>query len=113
MLMLFDLDMNGATVDRRPVSNTAAQSLFWLNSPLPKYYAGKFAERLLKMDKLNDEKRLDQAYLIALGHPAEKSISRLTLDYLNQLQSQGLSRQEAWAKVCEAIYASDEFHFVE
>ncbi len=113
MLTLFDLDMTGATIDRRPQSNTAAQSLFWLNSPLPKYYAGKFAERLLKMDKLTDEKRLDQAYLIAFGHPPDKEMSRVTLDYLSKLQSEGLSQKDAWAKVCQAIYASDEFHYVE
>ena len=113
MLMLFDLDMNGATIDRRPQSNTAAQSLFWLNSPLPKYYAGKFADRLLKMDKLTDGKRLDQAYVIAFSHLPDKEIRKVTLDYLDQLVSQGMSQQEAWAKVCAAIYASDEFHYVE
>ena len=65
------------------------------------------------MDKLTDEKRLDQAYLIAFGHPADKQISRVTLAYLDQLQSQGSSRQDAWTKMCEAIYASDEFHSVQ
>ncbi|HWE01364.1 MAG TPA: DUF1549 domain-containing protein [Tepidisphaeraceae bacterium] len=113
MLTLFDLDMTGATVDRRPSSNTAAQSLFWLNSPLPRYYAGKFADRLLKMDKLDDEKRLDQAYWIAFGHHADKRIGRVTLDYLDQLQSQGMSRQDAWTRVCQAMYASDEFHYIQ
>ena len=113
MFALFDLDMSGATVDRRPSSNTAAQSLFWLNSPLPQYYAGKFADRLLKMDKLDDEKRLDQAYLIAFAHRPAPRISRVTLNYLEQLQLQGMSHQEAWARVCRAIYASNEFHYVE
>jgi len=113
MLALFDLDLSGATIDRRGQSNTAAQSLFWLNSPVPKYYAEKFADRLLKMDKLSDEKRLDQAYLIALGHPADKQIAQLTLAYLDSLVAQGMSHQQAWAQVCLALYASNEFHDVE
>jgi hypothetical protein len=113
MLMLFDLDLTGATIDRRPQSNTAAQSLFWLNSPIPKYYAEKFADRLLKMDKLSDEKRLDQAYLIALGHPPDREIGKMTIEYLDSLKSQGRSRQQAWAQVCLALYASNEFHYVE
>lgn len=113
MLMLFDLDMSGATLDHRPTSNTASQALFWLNSPVPRYYAEKFADRLLKMDKLSDEKRLDQAYLIAFSHPAERNLRQAALDYLGQLQSRGNTRQQAWAQVCIAIFASSEFHFVE
>ena len=54
MLTLFDVDFTGVPIDTRPQSNTPAQSLFWLNSPLPQYFAGRFAERLLKMDQLND-----------------------------------------------------------
>ena len=113
MFALFDLDLSGATIDRRPQSGTAAQSLFWLNSPLPHYYAGRFAERLLKMEKLTDAKRLEQAYWIAYAHPPDEQIARATLDYLDLLQSQGSSRQEAWSQVCLAIFASNEFHYVE
>jgi hypothetical protein len=113
MLALFDLDMSGATIDRRPQSNTAAQALFWLNSPVPRYYADRFADRLLKMDKLTDEKRLDQAYLIALGYPPGKDMTSMTMEYLHSLQSQGATRQAAWTEICLAIYASNAFHYVE
>ncbi|HZL37791.1 MAG TPA: DUF1549 domain-containing protein [Tepidisphaeraceae bacterium] len=113
MLALFDFDMSGASFDKRPASSTAAQSLFWLNSPLPQYYAGKFADRLLKMDRLNDEKRLEQAYLIAFSHRPDEQISQLTLASLDQLIAGGMTRKEAWAQVCAAIYASNEFHYVQ
>ncbi|MDB5358650.1 MAG: hypothetical protein JWN24_5103 [Phycisphaerales bacterium] len=113
MFTLFDFDMSGAPIDKRPMSNTASQSLFWLNSPLPKYYAEKFADRLLKMDKLNDEKRLEQAYLIAIGHKPDAQISTATLEFLNGLVAQGATAKEAWTQVCQAIYASNEFHCVE
>lgn len=112
MLMLFDFDMSGASIDQRTTSNTAAQSLFWLNNPLPKYYAAKFADRLLKMDRLNDARRLEQAYLIAFSHAPDPRISQLTLAYLDQLVSAGETRKDAWTKICQAIYASDEFHYV-
>ncbi|MDB5299042.1 MAG: Planctomycete cytochrome [Phycisphaerales bacterium] len=113
MFSLFDYDMAGASIDKRPISNTASQSLFWLNSPLPKYYADKFADRLLKMDKLTDEKRLEQAYLIAIGHKPSPEISMATLEFLNGLTTQGVTAKQAWAQVCQAIYASNEFHSVE
>ena len=41
------------------------------------------------MDKLSDEKRVDQAYLIALGHPPDNQIVKLTVEYLNSLIAQG------------------------
>jgi hypothetical protein len=113
MFSLFDYDMGGAPIDKRPTSNTASQSLFWLNSPLPRFYAEKFADRLLKMDKLNDEKRLEQAYLIAIGHKPSTPISVATLEYLNGLVAQGATAKEAWTQVGQAMYASNEFHCVE
>ncbi len=45
------------------------------------------------MDKLGDDKRLEQAYLIALGHPPDANIKRMTLEYLSQLQADGGSRK--------------------
>ena len=56
----------------RPASATPAQSLFWLNSPLVKYFADEFADRLLKMDKLTDAKRLEMAYLLGRRPAAER-----------------------------------------
>ena len=58
-----------ANVSPRAKMTAPAQGLFWLNSPVASYYAGRFAERLLKMDKLNDSTRVEMAYLIAVGHP--------------------------------------------
>ena len=45
MLHLFGYDPSGVPVHRRDHSPTAAQSLFWLNNKLPRYYATKLAER--------------------------------------------------------------------
>ena len=44
MFPLFDYDPSGAPIAVRPTSTTAAQSLFWLNSPVASYYAGRFSE---------------------------------------------------------------------
>ena len=113
MFPLFDYDMSGRPLPLRPASSTAAQSLFFMNNPLPRYMADRFAERLLKMDKLDDARRLGMAYLLALGRPPGGEIEKRALAYLEQLQkADGLSRQEAWSNLCLALYGTAEFRYV-
>jgi hypothetical protein len=114
MLTLFDYDASGAPIAERLTSPTPAQALFWLNSPLVKYYADKFAERLLRMDRLDDAKRVEMAYLIAVGHPPSNKTSEASLAYLKQCQEEdGLKPQQAWARFCQALFGSNEFRYVD
>jgi hypothetical protein len=114
MFPLFDCELSGVPVGERPSSVTAAQALFWMNNPLVKYHADRFAERLLKMDKLDDPRRLNEAYMLALGRMPGKEVAAQTLAYLKQCaEEDGMSRQDAWSEVCQALYASAEFHFID
>jgi hypothetical protein len=114
MFELFDFDGSGATISQRPQSTTPAQSLFWLNSPLVEHFAGKFAERLLKMDKLSDPKRIEMAYLLALGRSPTKQEVSETGDYLAScVNDQKMNRQTAWASFCQALFGTVEFRYVE
>jgi hypothetical protein len=114
MFSLFDYDSSGAPIAERPMSETPAQSLFWLNSPLVKYYADKFAERLLKMDRIDDSKRVEMAYLLAVGHPPSKEIVEEATGYLEQCEKdEGLTKPQAWARFCQAIFGSSEFRYVD
>jgi hypothetical protein len=114
MFELFDYDGSGATISQRPQSTTAAQSLFWLNSPLVEHFAEKFAERLLKMDKLSDPKRIEMAYLLALGRSPTKQETSDAADYLGScINDQKMNRQAAWASLCQALYGTVEFRYVE
>ena len=109
MFDLFDYDSSGVPIAQRPQSVTAAQSLFWLNSPLVEYFADRFAARLLKMDKLDDRHRVEMAYLLALGRSPTKEQYEKALSYL---QASGSGPQKAWASLCQALFASVEFRYV-
>jgi len=114
MFELFDYDGSGSPISVRPQSTTAAQSLFWLNSSLAKHFADKFAERLIKMDKLNDVKRIEMAYLLALGRTPSKEESQDAIDYITAgLALQKMDRQQAWASFCQALYGTVEFRYLE
>jgi hypothetical protein len=109
MFDLFDYDTSGVPIAQRPQSVTPAQSLFWLNSLLVEYFADRFAARLLKMDKLDDRHRVEMAYLLALGRSPTKEQYDKALAYL---QSCGGDQQKAWASLCQALFASVEFRYV-
>lgn len=113
MFPLFDYDMSGASIAVRPVSSTPSQSLFWLNSPVVEYYAGRFADRLLKMDRLDDARRVEMAYLIAVGHSPDSNLRDSCLSFINSQIAAGASRRDAWTAFCQALYASDEFHYLD
>jgi hypothetical protein len=114
MYPLLDCELSGRPLPQRPTSATPAQSLFFMNNPLPKYMADRFAERLLKMDKLSDEKRLEMAYLLALGRLPSEQLKQQALAYLEQSTgAEGKTRVEAWADVCQALYGTAEFRYVD
>jgi hypothetical protein len=114
MFELFDYDGSGATISQRHQSTTPAQSLFWLNSPLANHFAGKFAERLLKMDKLTDAKRIEMAYLLALGRSPTKEETNEAETYLASCtDQQKMDRQAAWTSFCQALSGTVEFRYVE
>ena len=114
MFELFDYDSSGAPISLRLQSTTPAQSLFWLNSPLVEHFADKFAQRLLKMDRLNDDKRVEMAYLLALGRSPSKQETSDALEYLTACAtSQKMDREEAWTSLCHALYGTVEFRYVE
>ena len=114
MFELFDYDGSGAPISVRPQSTTAAQSLFWLNSPLVAHFSDRFAQRLLKMDRLNEVKRVEMAYLLALGRFPSQNESSQSLEYLAAcLDEQHMDRQQAWTSFCQALYGTAEFRYVE
>jgi hypothetical protein len=114
MFELFDYDSSGLPISIRPQSTTPAQSLFWLNSPLAAHFAEKFAERLLKMDKLDEVKRVEMAYLLALGRSPSKDESAGAIEYLIVCtEQQKMDRPQAWASFCLALYGTVEFRYVD
>jgi hypothetical protein len=76
--------------------------------------AGKFADRLLRMDKLDDPKRVDMAYCLALGHEPSPTVKKEALAFLEQsIRGDGKTPEQAWSELCQALYGSAEFRYIE
>ena len=113
MFAVFDYDPSGEPIGKRDTSTTAAQSLFWLNNPIPKYFAGEFARQSLRETRFNDAELLRRLSLTALGREPEEAMLAMLLEHLNTCEKQGVSREAAWTQVCLAIYASNEFRYLD
>ena len=114
MLHLFGYDPSGVPVHQRDHSMNAAQSLFWLNNKLPRYYSTRIAEHLLSLPDLNDEQRVTTAFRMVLGRPPGPKLMEQTFTYLDHCRIvQDLGETESWARVCLGLFSSDSFSYLE
>ncbi len=113
MFSLFGFDVSGRPMHDRDDSVTAKQSLWWLNNPLPRYYADKFSE--LAVDEYPDfDKRIQHIHETILGRPADDRIAAAMLAYAKDgIENEDLTEQEAWSRVVLGLFSSKAFSHLE
>jgi Protein of unknown function (DUF1553) len=115
---IFDFANPSVGVCKRTPTVVTHQALFFLNSPLVKEQSKYFARLLLAEPESTDAKRVDLAYRRALGRPAGKPEVQQALAYVERarLTLSGTSAERtlsAWASLCQALLASNEFLYVD
>jgi cytochrome c553 len=116
-LALFDAADPSMVVGERPTTTVPSQGLFLLNSPFVLRASDDAAARLLALPG-DDAARLRVAYGLFYGRPptdAEIASGRQFLtDYTATLARTkgGTGPTEAWAALCQAMFASAEFLYV-
>jgi hypothetical protein len=119
VLVTFDLPDTELVVGDRSVTTVPAQSLFLLNSPWVVQQAQAFADRLLAIPNIDDAGRVQRAYRLAFGRPAKQEELQRLLGYLETAKAQQSSADKiapaskTWALVCQTLFASAEFRYVE
>jgi hypothetical protein len=59
-------------------------------------------------------KRLEMAYLLALGRGPSEQMKTQAMAYLEQsVASEGKTQQQAWSELCQALYGAAEFRYVD
>ena len=112
---VFDFADPNLVIGRRNTSTLPTQALYLMNSPFAMEQAGFAAERLLAAPNLDDAGRIDRAYQLALGRPPTPRERELALEYLSDMDDEieGSTRAEAWAGLCQALFASIDFRYVD
>jgi mono/diheme cytochrome c family protein/cytochrome c553 len=118
----FDFGDGTSVNAKRAATNVAPQALFLLNSPLVRDASKAFAASLLTGPNANvtEEVRMRRAYYRALGRPATEDDVLRSLMYLNRYDAALVAtepdatkrRERAWQSLCQALFAANEFIYV-
>jgi hypothetical protein len=119
-LSLFNGPDASATTATRDGSTVALQALYLLNNPFVHDQSRRFASRILA-DEPDPSARLGAAYLGAFGRRPTEAERRKAVDFLSRyersLAAEGVAEDrrsvEAWAALARAMFASNEFLYVD
>ncbi|MFP6887845.1 MAG: DUF1549 and DUF1553 domain-containing protein, partial [Opitutales bacterium] len=120
-LALFDFgDPNSVTARRTPTT-VSLQSLFLINNQWMTEQAGHFAERLLRGREKTTDERIEKAYEFCFARPPTSSEKKRARDFLSSFVSTDKSQEEignservrGWNQFCHALFAMNEFLFVD
>ena len=113
MFPLFGFDDSGRPMHERDKSTTPAQALWWLNNPLPRYYAGNLAERLIASYP-DPTSRTVALHETVLGRPPESGAEKAILSYAtDSINTSGLTETEAWTRICLGLFSTHSFRTLE
>lgn len=129
----FDYTDPSISIESRPATVVAQQSLFMMNSPLVASQAESLAEILLAEDRSGDAQKVMKAYEICFGRlPDSTEVERAiafvgriedaatTADSVSWPPGEGAAaepskidaRHHAWRSLCKVLIASNEFIYV-
>jgi hypothetical protein len=114
--ILFDGPSTNASTEQRTSSLTPLQALYFMNGDLPKRAASALASRVMSP---NGKESIEQAFLIVYGRPATADEIVRVMAFLGKsadlLVSQGAgeAQKQAFEQFTKALFASNEFMFVE
>ena len=129
----FDYTDPSISLESRPSTVVAQQSLFMMNSPMVASQAERLASRLLVDESMDDEERIVEAYEICFARPAEAAEVDRALTFVRSIEDRvgpgrsvdwpptaGMAdepeeidpRHHAWRSLCKVLIASNEFIYV-
>ena len=98
---VFDFADPSQLTGKRPVTAVPTQALFLMNSPVVKKHAVALATRLGK--ESDESKRIELLWLTLLNRPITEMEQREAVEFLRE------AGENAWAELCHALLASNEF----
>ena len=115
---VFDFTLPAEFSGQRSVTTVPTQALFLMNARVLKQRATELAQLLLPV--AGDEARLDALWLRVLNRPITDTERAETVAYLKELRTPepgvdpatvdpAMAEQRAWADLCHALLASNEF----
>ncbi len=120
-LSAFDLPDGVGIAGRRDETTLPTQSLFMLNNPFVVGQADALATRVLDQDDREDAVRIREIFRRIISRDPSDSELKSTAEYVRALErSLGseyaeteMRRIKAWSSLCQALFATNEFRYVD
>jgi hypothetical protein len=121
MYRTFDFPDPAVSTGDRAVTTVATQALFMMNSPLVVASCSNLASKLLDVDRITQDDRIERACQSILGRPAlpeellewSAFLERYERSAISTGQDPVASRRMAWEGLCRVLLSSNEFLYVE
>ena len=113
-LALFDFADPSLVTGERATTTGPAQALYFMNGPFVIRQAEALAERVHSAEA-EDARRIDRAYRLALARTPTAGERDRALAFLRAFAARAGGTdpvQEAWAALCQALFASAEFRYL-
>ncbi|QEG43334.1 PSD1 and planctomycete cytochrome C domain-containing protein [Roseimaritima ulvae] len=110
-LEVFDFADANSPIGTRETSNTANQALYMMNNPFVIQQSQSLAERIAKRHR-RFEDRIDEAFRLTFARLPTASESSAAARLMRDLQSTTDDAQ-ALAVLCQSLFASAEFRFID
>ncbi len=120
MLQVFDFPEPSNINGQREVTTVATQALYLMNSTFAIAQAEAFAKRVIDSKQTDEAGRVDLAYRLSLSRKptvverdeAAKFLTEMAASISNDAKPEA-ARLKAWTAVCQALFATAEFRYVE
>ena len=110
-LEVFDFPDPAFVRGTRTTNNTPTQALYMMNSDFITRASRETAQHLSKKEEV-PAARAVLAIRTILGRPAKPGEAEDALRYVEETIAAGTKPEIAWARLCQALFASTEFRYV-
>lgn len=111
MFDVFDYPNPGLVSGNRNASTVPTQALFMMNNRFVLEEATVAADKILAIKGIDDDQRLDLAYLTCLGRKPSESEKTLALAYLKGNSAES-GAKEAWSGIIHGLYGCIDFRYL-
>jgi cytochrome c553 len=122
VLDLFDFAEPTLVTGNRDVTTVPTQALFLMNNPFVLDQSRRLADKVLAAPRLDDAGRVDMVYRLALCRPPTPTETARALQYtasyarddstIGNAKAGTNPKTDAWASLCQALFCSAEFRYL-
>ncbi|WP_422927876.1 DUF1553 domain-containing protein [Singulisphaera sp. PoT] len=115
LLRLFDFPDPNITSDKRSQTTIPQQQLFVLNSPFVVDQARALVDRVRNDagPKADEAARINRAYLLLYGRPADEDETTMGVAYLGGEDDPATKRLSRWERYAQVLLSSNEFLYLD